>query len=150
MATFISHSPAETESLGEEWGRAAQSGWVIGLSGDLGAGKTQLVKGLARGLNVAERVHSPTFALLNEYSGGRLPLFHIDLYRLENREQIIGAGLEEYFYQPRGVAVVEWIERWGISDLENAIPNSDMLFRSVKIEVLNENDRRITYENFGR
>jgi tRNA threonylcarbamoyladenosine biosynthesis protein TsaE len=150
MATFISHSPAETESLGEEWGRAAEDGWVIGVSGDLGAGKTQLVKGLARGLNVAERVHSPTFALLNEYSGGRLPLFHIDLYRLENREQIIGAGLEEYFYQPRGVAVVEWIERWGILDLENAFPNFGTLFRSVKIEVLNENDRRITYEDFGR
>ncbi|MEO5802559.1 MAG: tRNA (adenosine(37)-N6)-threonylcarbamoyltransferase complex ATPase subunit type 1 TsaE [Verrucomicrobiota bacterium] len=157
MATFISHSPAETESLGEEWGRAAESGWVIGLSGDLGAGKTQLVKGLARGLGVVERIHSPTFALLNEYSGGRLPLFHLDLYRLESREQIIGAGLEEYFYQPRGVAVIEWIERLEIVDGQSTIANSNSdsgaspkpLFRSVKIEVLNENDRRISYEDFG-
>ena len=88
MATFISHSPAETEALGERWGRAAQRGLVIGLSGDLGAGKTQLVKGLARGLGIAARVHSPTFALVNEYGGGRLRLFHLDLYRLETREQI--------------------------------------------------------------
>ena len=150
MATFISHSPAETESLGEEWGRAAKSGWIVGLSGDLGAGKTQLVKGLARGLGAVERIHSPTFALLNEYSGGRLPLFHLDLYRLETREQIIGAGLEEYFCQPRGIAVVEWIERWGSSDLKNMIPKSGTLFRSVKIEVLNEIERRIVYEDFGR
>jgi tRNA threonylcarbamoyladenosine biosynthesis protein TsaE len=155
MATFISHNPAETESLGEKWGRVADAGWVIGLSGDLGAGKTQLVKGLARGLNVTERIHSPTFALLNEY-GGRLPLFHLDLYRLENREQIIGAGLEEYFYQPRGVAVIEWIERWEIADDKSpiAIPDSVVipgrLFRFVKIEVINETERRISYEDFGR
>ena len=149
MATFISHSSTETESLGEEWGRAAQSGWVIGLSGDLGAGKTQLVRGLARGLNIIERVHSPTFALINEYPGGRLPLFHLDLYRLETREQIIGAGLEEYFYQPRGVVVVEWMERWGIADDPLPMANSNRLFRSVIIEVINETERRITYEDFG-
>ena len=156
MATFISHSPAETESLGEAWGRDAKSGWVIGLSGDLGAGKTQLVKGLARGLGVVERIHSPTFALLNEYSGGRFPLFHLDLYRLENREQIVGAGLEEYFYQSRGVAVIEWIERWEKADRQSAIADADSvahqkrLFRFVKIEVINEIERRITYEDFGR
>ena len=156
MATFISHSPAETQSLGEEWGRAAKSGWVIGLSGDLGAGKTQLVKGLSRGLGVAERIHSPTFALLNEYSGGRLPLFHLDLYRLENREQILGAGLEEYFYQPRGVAVVEWIERWenrdqsSIANRQSMKVDSNQFFRFVKLEVMSETERRITYEDFGR
>ena len=149
MATFISHSPAETESLGEEWGRAAQTGWIIGLSGDLGAGKTQLVKGLARGLSVAERVHSPTFALVHEYPGGRLPLFHLDLYRLETREQIMGAGLDHYLFQPCGVAVVEWIERWRILDLKFSSSNSGERFRSVKIEVMNETDRRIIYEDFG-
>src|SRR5438552_18496522 len=95
MATYISHSPAETEALGEAWGRAAQSGLVIGLSGDLGAGKTQLVKGLARGLDIPARIHSPTFALVNVYTGGRLGLVHLDLYRLDTREQIVGAGVEE-------------------------------------------------------
>jgi len=111
MATFISHSPAETESLGETWGRSAQSGLVIGLSGDLGAGKTRLVKGLARGLGITARVYSPTFALVNIYEGGRLPLYHLDLYRMDTIDQILSAGLEEYL-QPQGVTVIEWAERW--------------------------------------
>src|ERR1700751_4440395 len=102
MATRISHSPAETEALGEAWGRAAHIGLVIGLCGDLGAGKTQLVKGLARGLGITARVHSPTFTLVNFYPGGRLALAHLDLYRLAAREQIIAAGLEEYL-APAGV-----------------------------------------------
>src|SRR5476651_1179877 len=110
MATFISHSPAETESLGEKFGLAAQSGLVIALSGDLGAGKTQFVKGLARGLGVTARVHSPTFTLVNEYGGGRLKLFHLDLYRLETPAQILSAGIRD-FLAPDGVAVIEWAER---------------------------------------
>ena len=110
MATFISHSPADTEGLGEQFGRAAQTGLVIALSGDLGAGKTQFVRGLARGLKISSRVHSPTFTLVNEYSGGRLKLFHLDLYRLETAEQIFSAGIEEYL-SPDGVSVMEWAER---------------------------------------
>src|SRR5258708_16126211 len=106
MVTNISHSPAETESLGETWGRTAKNGLVIALSGDLGAGKTQLVKGIARGLGIASRVHSPTFTLVNIYSCGRLSLFHLDLYRLQTRPQIPAAGLEEYF-QPDGVTAVQ-------------------------------------------
>jgi tRNA threonylcarbamoyladenosine biosynthesis protein TsaE len=150
MATHLSHSPAETEALGEAWGRAAQHGWVIGLSGELGAGKTQLVKGLARGLGFTGRVHSPTFTLVNVYPGGRLTLFHLDLYRLENRRQILAAGLEEYLH-PAGVTVVEWGERWKelerrTSNLEPRTPN---VFRTVKIEVLTETLRRISYEDSG-
>lgn len=145
MATFISHNPAETESLGEEWGRQAKSGWVVGLSGDLGAGKTQLVNGLARGLGAAGRVSSPTFALVHEYRGGRLPLFHLDLYRLNTREQIVGAGLETYLTRPRGVAVVEWIERWLAAD---EIPGAGP-YRRVRIKSLGETEREIVYEDFG-
>ena len=142
MATFISHSPAETEALGEKLGRAATRGLVLALSGDLGAGKTQLVKGLARGLGVTARVHSPTFTLVNEYGGGRLKLFHLDLYRLETREQILSAGIEE-FLSPDGVAVVELAERivdcgLRIADLKN-----------VKIEILGETDRKIIYDDLG-
>jgi tRNA threonylcarbamoyladenosine biosynthesis protein TsaE len=145
MATFISHNPSETESLGEEWGRAARGGWLIGLSGGLGAGKTQLVNGLARGLGAAERASSPTFALVNEYHGGRLPLFHLDLYRLETREQITGAGLETYLIRPRGVAVVEWIERWLGQD---GVPTAGN-YRRVQIKTLGETEREISYEDFG-
>lgn len=150
---FISHSPEETESLGERWGRDAQRGLVIALTGDLGAGKTQLVKGLARGMGVTSRVHSPTFTLVNEYTGGRLRLFHLDLYRLETRAQILSAGLEEY-WQPDGVAVIEWAERWFVdeprtSNIAQSPSNSPALLRRVWITVLNETERRIIYEDSG-
>ena len=140
MATFISHSPEETESLGESWGRTAQHGLVIALSGELGAGKTQLVKGLARGLGITARVHSPTFTLVNEYAGGRLKLFHLDLYRLESPGHVLSAGLEE-FLQPDGVAVIEWAER--IYDLRFTIYD----LKKVQIEIVSEAERRIVYDD---
>ena len=142
MVTFISHSPAETRSLGESWGRVAERGRVYALSGDLGAGKTELVKGIARGLGAATRVHSPTFTLVNEYGGGRLPLFHLDLYRLETPRQIIAAGLEDFF-QPEGVTVIEWAER--IYDLQFTICD----LKKVQIEIVNETERRIVYDDSG-
>lgn len=149
MGTFISHNPAETEALGEGWGRSAKSGLVIGLSGELGAGKTQLVKGLARGLGITSRVHSPTFTLVNEYSGGRFKLFHLDLYRLESPEQIIAAGLEDYL-QPEGVAVIEWAERlFGVRNPESGVQNRAARFLKVLIEATGETERRITYEDTG-
>ncbi len=141
MATFISHSPAETEALGEKFGRTAQSGLVVGLSGDLGAGKTQFVKGLARGLGISARVHSPTFTLVNEYGGGRLKLFHLDLYRLETPAQILSAGIEE-FLSPDGVAVIEWAER--IYDLRFTIYD----LKKVQIEIVSEAERKIVYDDF--
>ncbi len=166
MATFISHSPADTEALGETWGRRAEPGLLIGLCGDLGTGKTQLVKGLARGLGSPERVHSPTFALLNIYSGGRLTLYHLDLYRLETREQIARAGLDEYL-ESRAVTVVEWADRWfdirmprsaGLgstrgADLEPVAaagrPWTPCPLRWVVFETSDETERRITYEDLG-
>ena len=149
MATLISKSPEDTFAIGEAWGREAQRGWVIGLSGDLGAGKTQLVKGLARGLGSPARVHSPTFTLLTQYDGGRLPLFHVDLYRLETPEQIVGAGLEPYLENPDGVTVVEWAERWPelTRSAERGTRNEKL--RLARIETLGETDRRITYDDPG-
>jgi tRNA threonylcarbamoyladenosine biosynthesis protein TsaE len=142
---IFSHSPAETESLGEQFGRAARCGWVIALTGELGAGKTQFVRGLARGLGVSVRVHSPTFTLVNEYGGGRLKLFHLDLYRLETCGQILSAGVEEYL-SPDGVAVIEWAERledgrWKMEDGKK--------FVHVKIEIVGESERKIIYDDFG-
>ena len=150
MVTHISHSPEETAALGESWGRAARPGWVLGLSGDLGAGKTQLVKGLARGLGLTARVHSPTFALVNEYAGGRLPLSHLDLYRIDTKEQIRSAGLEEYL-RPRGVTVIEWVERWFEPASSSGFQVSSFAagYRHVRIETLTETERRIAYEDFG-
>jgi tRNA threonylcarbamoyladenosine biosynthesis protein TsaE len=163
MATCISHSPDETAALGESWGRKAEKGLVIGLCGDLGAGKTQFVKGLARGLGIPDRVRSPTFALLNIYEGGRLPLFHLDLYRLETPEQIVAAGLEEYL-QSAGVTVIEWAERWldvrGLELTAHSLQSTHHASRTtlhviparlqlVQIAVLGETERRITYEDPG-
>lgn len=149
MATFISNSPGETEALGELWGSKAAPGWIFGLSGDLGTGKTQLVKGLARGLGISTRIQSPTFTLVHEYNEGRLPLAHLDLYRLETPEQIHGAGLEDYFLNPSGIIVVEWCERW--PDFSARTPASvwPSRFRRIHIEHINESGRRITYEDSG-
>jgi tRNA threonylcarbamoyladenosine biosynthesis protein TsaE len=147
MATFISHSPGETAALGQEWGRAAREGWLIGLSGDLGAGKTLLAGGLARGLGLTARVPSPTFALIHEYRGGRLPLWHLDLYRLASRKEIIDAGLELHLCRPQGVVVVEWIERW-TGDIASP-PDSSVRFRRVEIKTVGEVERSIMYEDFG-
>jgi tRNA threonylcarbamoyladenosine biosynthesis protein TsaE len=138
MATFTSHSPAETERLGEELARLAQPGWVFGLSGDLGAGKTRLVRGLARGLGVRQRITSPSFALVHEHRDGSLPLFHVDLYRLDTTEQILAAGLGEYFAPREGVAVIEWYERW-------AGPPPPRLCRA-RLTHLGEELRRIDYD----
>jgi tRNA threonylcarbamoyladenosine biosynthesis protein TsaE len=136
MATFISHSATETEALGERLARSAQPGWLIGLVGDLGSGKTQFVKGFARGLGVTELVLSPTFALLHTYTSGRLPLNHIDFYRLHGAEQIVGAGLQEYFVSD-GVTVIEWWDRW-----QERRPLGLWRFT---FEPLSETERRITY-----
>jgi tRNA threonylcarbamoyladenosine biosynthesis protein TsaE len=147
MATFISHRPEETAALGESWGRQARPGWLIGLTGDLGAGKTLLAAGIARGLGVAARVQSPTFTLVNEYLDGRLPLFHLDLYRLSTRHDIVAAGLEPYLSRPAGVAVVEWIERWIGDKPPPLLPG--VKFRRVEIKTAGEYDRDIVYEDFG-
>ena len=141
--------------MGEQWGREAQRGWVIGLTGDLGAGKTQLVKGIARGLGSSAHVHSPSFALLHEYSGGRLPLFHLDLYRLNNCDEVINAGLEKYLVAPFGITVVEWIDRWlGESPTFNPASQNERwasraITRLALIETLSETERRIIYDDSG-
>lgn len=145
MPTVTSHSPFDTEALGENFGRAAKHGWVIALSGDLGAGKTQFVKGLARGLGISARVHSPTFTLVAEYTGGRLKLFHLDLYRLETPEEIRGAGVEE-FLEPDGVAVIEWAEKL---EKSQGLLTSSPAIKRIKIEILNESERKIFYDDFG-
>jgi tRNA threonylcarbamoyladenosine biosynthesis protein TsaE len=147
MIVHRTHSAVETEALGEQLGRSLPIGTVLGLSGDLGAGKTAFVRGLARGLGCGGRVHSPTFALLNQYEGGRLPLYHLDLYRLNGPEDVRGAGLEEYLVRPRGVSAVEWIERWcddGQMEMVAGMALHRILFRSI-----DETTREISYEDLG-
>lgn len=140
MSAIISYRPEDTEALGEAWGHAAQPGEVIALSGDLGAGKTQWVRGLARGLGFTGRVHSPTFTLVNEYAGGRLKLFHLDLYRLETPEQVLSAGIEE-FLSPAGIAVIEWAERLA------GLRAGRLPLRHVRIEIISDSERKIIYDH---
>jgi len=110
-ARVRSTSVAETVALGERLGRVAERGDLLCLWGDLGAGKTQLAKGIARGLDVGATVNSPTFILMNEYAG-RLPLFHVDLYRLVDAADALAGGVIDD-RQIEGVTVVEWPDRMG-------------------------------------
>ena len=107
---FITNGPEETEALGARLARALEPGAVVAFTGDLGAGKTAFVRGLARGLGVRDRVTSPTFTIVNEYEGGRLPLFHFDLYRLGCADELFDIGWEDYLARG-GVCAVEWSER---------------------------------------
>ena len=111
MASITSHSPAETFALGERTAATLRPGDVLALCGDLGAGKTHFVKGLAAGLGVASSVTSPTFTLIHEYPGGRLPLYHLDFYRLESEDDALRIGFEEYL-DAGGVLAIEWADKF--------------------------------------
>ena len=133
---FITHSPEETEKIGETLAKSLQPGTVLAYRGDLGAGKTAFTRGLARGLGCKETVTSPTYTIVNEYLGGRLPLFHFDMYRLASSDDLWDIGWEDYL-EREGVCAVEWSEN--VADaMENAV--------TVTIEKLGETTRRITIE----
>ena len=107
MITFKTTSPEQTEAFGRELAKSLISGDVIALTGDLGAGKTCLTRGIAEGLGSTSHVSSPTFTIVNEYDGGRLMLFHFDTYRLSGPDDFLMSGLDEYFFRG-GVCVIEW------------------------------------------
>ena len=117
--TFKTETPEETQALGEKLGKTLKQGDVIALIGDLGTGKTCLTQGIARGVGIApnEIVSSPSYILINEYSG-TVPIYHIDLYRLENSEEIAELGLSEYV-EGDGICIIEWAER-----MTDALPDS--------------------------
>ena len=117
---YISNSEQETEALGARLGRRVSPGTVIAYTGDLGAGKTAFTRGLARGLGVTDRVTSPTFTIVNEYEGGRLPLFHFDMYRLGSSDELYDIGWEDYLAR-NGVCAVEWSENVDDALEDNAI-----------------------------
>jgi tRNA threonylcarbamoyladenosine biosynthesis protein TsaE len=108
---FISNSAEETAAFGRERAGNLSAGDVIALVGDLGTGKTQFVKGLVAGLGSDAAVTSPTFTIVHEYVGGRLPIYHFDFYRLENRNSVSGLGVDDYFFGD-GVSVIEWADRF--------------------------------------
>jgi len=107
--TFHTDSAEDTECLGERIGAVLEPGIVLALMGDLGAGKTTLTKGIARGLEVSDLIHSPTFNLIHEHFG-RIPVYHFDLYRLTTPAELEDLGYEDYFYS-EGTAIIEWPEK---------------------------------------
>ena len=136
---YVTHSREETEALGEKLAQALRPGTLIAFTGDLGAGKTAFVSGMARALGVEDRVTSPTFTIVNEYEGGRLPLFHFDMYRLDSADELFHIGWEDYLARG-GVCAVEWSER-----IAGALPPGTV---TVTISRCPENDdwRQITIE----
>lgn len=124
----ISRNPGETFELGRQCAATLVGGDVLALVGDLGAGKTQFVKGLAAGLGASSEASSPTFTLIHEYPGGRLPLFHIDLYRLESADEALAIGIEEYL-DGDGVTAVEWADKF-----PELIPDSARWIRFTALE----------------
>jgi tRNA threonylcarbamoyladenosine biosynthesis protein TsaE len=145
VATYISNSSAETEAIARRLAGDLVAGSVLALKGELGSGKTLFTQGLVAGLESAAAVTSPTFTIVHEYQGGRLPIYHFDFFRLENRESAMRLGLEDYFYSD-GVSVIEWADRF--SDL---IPEQA---RWISFEIKSERQRIITllhhrHENSG-
>ena len=110
MALTILNNAEAAQAFGESWSADLVGGEIFALYGVLGAGKTQLVKGLARGLGYRGDVTSPTFTIVHEYSGGRLPIYHLDLYRIADEKAALTLGIEEYL-PSEGVTVIEWPER---------------------------------------
>jgi tRNA threonylcarbamoyladenosine biosynthesis protein TsaE len=122
--------------MGQQFAEEIGSGSVLALRGDLGSGKTVFVKGLVAGLGSRADVTSPTFTILHEYRGGRLPVYHFDFFRLENRESTMRLGLDDYFFGD-GVSVIEWAERF-----PELIPQQA---RQILFEIKSENQRAITF-----
>lgn len=134
MASFTSHSPAETEEFGRDFAKNVNGGSVIALKGELGTGKTQFVKGVVAGLGSKAEVTSPTFTLVHEYAGGRLPVYHFDFFRIDDRQSLERLGLEEYFFGD-GVSVIEWSDKF-----PELIPDAA---RWISFETKSENERFI-------
>lgn len=108
---FISHSPQETFAFAAECAQPARARDVFALAGDLGAGKTQFVKGFVVGIGSDAEVTSPTFTVIHEYPGGRLPVYHFDFYRLESSREVVRLGFDDYL-QADGVCIIEWADRF--------------------------------------
>src|SRR5215216_5342126 len=134
MATFISNSPAETAAIARQIAEHLVAGSVLALTGELGSGKTLFTQGLVAALQSAATVTSPTFTIVHEYQGGRLPVYHFDFFRLENQQPAVRLGLEDYFFGD-GVCVVEWADRF-----PDLIPEQA---RWISLEIKSERQRVI-------
>jgi tRNA threonylcarbamoyladenosine biosynthesis protein TsaE len=130
----------ETQKLGEELGCRLSPGSIIALTGELGSGKTTLVQGIGKGLGIRSLIKSPSFVIIHEYSGS-VPLYHFDLYRIAHPEEIISLGYEDYFYQKKGIVVIEWAEK-----MEDLMPAE---YLKIELEIVDLFKRRIDLQAYG-
>ena len=142
MFEIISKSPMDTAAIGDKIGRHLSGGMVICLYGDLGAGKTLFVQNLAKGLDIEEEVTSPTFNLMNVYEG-RMPLYHFDLYRLEQEYELEDIGFYDYVEDPEGIVVIEWADKFG-----DCLPD-DFLLLTIERTDGDDNERRLIFDIHG-
>ena len=136
---FNTKTAEETIQLGEKIGKMLKPGTVIAMEGTLAAGKTTITKGIAKALGITETITSPTFTLISEYEGN-MPLYHMDVYRLDSAEDFLNLGVEDMIYDGNGVALIEWSEK-----IRSELPKSTI---TIRLETAENNGRKITIENW--
>ena len=139
MLTFFTHSAAETTALGYKIGKKLKKGDIIAMQGTLAAGKTTITKGIAQALDISEEITSPTFCLISEYYG-KMPLYHMDVYRLDGTEDFINLGVDDMLYGD-GVCIIEWSEK-----IMDELPKNTIILRILPQD---DNSRKIEIENFN-
>ena len=139
MLTFFTHSADETTTLGYKIGKKLKKGDIIAMQGTLAAGKTTITKGIAQALDISEEITSPTFCLISEYYG-RMPLYHMDVYRLDGTEDFINLGVDDMLYGD-GVCIIEWSEK-----IMDELPKNTIILRILPQD---DNSRKIEIENFN-
>ena len=139
MITFFTHSAEETIALGYKIGKKLKKGDIIAMQGTLAAGKTTITKGIAQALEISEEITSPTFCLISEYSG-KMPLYHMDVYRLDGTEDFINLGVDDMLYGD-GVCIIEWSEK-----IMDELPKNTIILRILPQD---DNSRKIEIENFN-
>lgn len=139
MLTFFTHSADETTALGYKIGKKLKKGDIIAMQGTLAAGKTTITKGIAQALDISEEITSPTFCLISEYYG-KMPLYHMDVYRLDGSEDFINLGVDDMLYGD-GVCIIEWSEK-----IMDELPKNTIILRILPQD---DNSRKIEIENFN-
>ena len=139
MLTFFTHSADETTALGYKIGKKLKKGDIIAMQGTLAAGKTTITKGIAQALDISEEITSPTFCLISEYYG-KMPLYHMDVYRLDGTEDFINLGVDDMLYGD-GVCIIEWSEK-----IMDELPKNTIILRILRQD---DNSRKIEIENFN-
>ncbi len=136
----MTQNPEATKQVGKNLGQNLSAGSIIALTGELGSGKTTFVQGMGEGLRIKSLIKSPSFVIINEYDGP-LPLYHFDLYRFDNAEEILSLGYEEYFYQKRGVVVMEWAKK-----IKDFLPRE---YLEINLKIIDLSKRKISGQAYG-